>query len=215
MATESKVEENSGPDSSKLSSQTLQSTQGEADLAVSIKSLLEETQQLSELFEMERTYTSDVTAQLKAMISPLNASYHLKPSSISKNDSSITDAVLTPQGIVCVFHNTGNVITRPIESVQSDVLMRILSEVIPEIKVLMNDRRQKVSGRVISLERLSKEMKKIPIAAPVAPSKTRPVPQQQQQQAQPSSEQSSSGSQSARERGPNHDALRSAFGEKQ
>jgi hypothetical protein len=145
-----------------------QSSQGRTDLDINmaIKSLQEETQQIFELIEMERTYGAEVSNQLKQIIMPLNLSYHIKPESISKTDSSISDVVLTPQGMVCVFNNAGSMISRPLESFQSDVLIRILLEVIPEIKVMLNEKRQKMSGRVMTLERVAKELRKVPALVP-------------------------------------------------
>ncbi len=160
MATESKVEEAVRQDS-KVSGQ---GSLTETEITNSIRSLQEESQQISELVEMERSYSAEVSNQLKQIIMPLNASYHIKPESISRNDSSISDAVLTPQGVVCVFYSSGNVVSRPLESITSEVLIKILSEVIPEAKILMNERRQKLSGRVMMLEKLSKEMRKVPTA---------------------------------------------------
>ena len=200
MATESKVEEAPRQDA-KIA---MQGSMNETEITASIKSLQEETQQISELVEMERSYSADVSNQLKQIILPLNSSYHIKPESISKNDSSISDAVLTPQGVVCVFYTSGNVVSRPLESITSEVLIRILSEVIPEAKILMNERRQKLSGRVMMLEKLSKEMRKVPNAG----SRTRPPIQGAQ-------DQSAAESRPARDRstGP-QDAMRSAIGEK-
>ncbi|HXQ91399.1 MAG TPA: hypothetical protein VN739_00225 [Nitrososphaerales archaeon] len=148
-----------------------QSQQGRSDLDINfaIKSLQEETQQIFELIEMERTYGAEVSNQLKQIINPLNLSYHIKPESISKTDSSISDVVLTPQGMICVFNNAGSMISRPLESFQSDVLIRILLEVIPEIKVMLNEKRQKMSGRVMTLERVAKELRKVPALVPNKP----------------------------------------------
>ncbi len=151
--------------------QPAQSARSESDINFAIKSLQEETQQIFELIEMERTYGAEVSNQLKAIIMPLNLSYHIKPESISKTDSSISDVVLTPQGMICVFNNAGSMISRPLESFQSDVLIRILLEVIPEIKVMLNEKRQKMSGRVMTLERVAKELRKVPA---LVPTKTNP-----------------------------------------
>ena len=158
---ETKVEENS--DDSKVSSKSMSKSQVDADINALIRSLMEETQQISELVEMEKSYTTELTSQFKQIILGLNASYHIKPESISKNDSSISDVVLTPQGVVCVFSHSGSVVSRNLEALQSEVLLRILMEVIPEVKVLLNERRQKLNGRVMSLERLSKELRKVPV----------------------------------------------------
>ncbi|MGI0091899.1 MAG: hypothetical protein ACREBS_09330, partial [Nitrososphaerales archaeon] len=74
-----------------------------------IKSLQEETQQLSELAEKERDYSADVVTILKQIITPLRSSFHIKPESISKSDSSISEVVLTSEGMVCVFNKSGSV----------------------------------------------------------------------------------------------------------
>jgi hypothetical protein len=149
--------------------QSPQTSRSDLDINFAIKSLQEETQQIFELIEMERTYSAEVSNQLKQIIMPLNLSYHIKPESISKTDSSISDVVLTPQGMVCVFNNAGSMISRPLESFQSDVLIRILLEVIPEIKVMLNEKRQKMSGRVMTLERVAKELRKVPALVPSKP----------------------------------------------
>lgn len=200
LATESKVEEAARQDS-KVS---MQGGLNETEITTSIKSLQEETQQISELVEMERNYSAEVSNQLKQIIMPLNSSYHIKPESISRNDSSISDAVLTPQGVVCVFYSSGNVVSRPLESIASEVLIKILSEVIPEAKVLMNERRQKLSGRVMMLEKLSKEMRKVPSSGVRA----RP-------QTQGGSDQPEPNARNVRDRpAQSQDAIRSAIGEK-
>ena len=175
----------------------------ETEISTSIKSLQEESQQISELVEMERSYSLEVSNQLKQIIMPLNASYHIKPQSVSKNDSSISDVVLTPQGVVCVFYSSGTVVSRPLESITSEVLIRILSEVIPDAKVLMNERRQKLSGRVMMLEKLSKEMRKVPTAGG------------RSKQAGPGGLEQTPANSNAREKSTSsQDAMRSAFGEK-
>jgi hypothetical protein len=198
LATESKVEEPVLQDS-KVS---MQGNLTETEITNSIRSLQEESQQISELVEMEKSYSAEVTAQLKQIIMPLNASYHIKPESVSKNDSSISDVILTPQGVVCVFYSSGNVVSRPLESITSEVLIRILSEVIPEAKLLTNERRQKLSGRVMTLEKLSKEMRKVPNGG----ARARQAASSGSDQAQPSAG-------NARERpSQNQDAMKSVFG---
>jgi hypothetical protein len=196
---------------SQQQSPSLQSGRSEADINFAIKSLQEETQQIFELIEMERTYGSEVSTQLKQIIMPLNLSYHIKPESISKTDSSISDVVLTPQGMVCVFNNQGSMISRPLESFQSDVLIRILLEVIPEIKVMLNEKRQKMSGRVMTLERVAKELRKVPALVP--PTKGGSVARSNTSDQQGGDSRMSSSSSTSS--GASQDALKSAIGEKQ
>ncbi len=191
-----------------------QASRSDLDINFAIKSLQEETQQIFELIEMERTYGAEVSTQLKQIINPLNLSYHIKPESISKTDSSISDVVLTPQGMVCVFNNAGSMISRPLESFQSDVLIRILLEVIPEIKVMLNDKRQKMSGRVMTLEKVAKELRKVPALVP-----SKPTLGGKQNTGSGSSTDSQGNSVEVREKassGQNQqDAMKSVLGEKQ
>jgi hypothetical protein len=183
---------------------SMQGGLNETEVTSSVKSLQEESQQISELVEMERSYCLDVATQLKQAIAPLNVSYHIKPESVSKNDRSISDVVLTPQGMVCVFYSSGNVVSRPLESMTSEVLVRILMEVLPDAKVLMNEKRQKLTGIVMMLEKLAKEMRKIPNVSP----RSRQVTPGGSDQPQP-------GASNARERPTqSQDAMRSAFVEK-
>lgn len=197
MATESKVEHTNIEDSKVK----MQGSINETEVSNSIRSLQEESQQISELIEMERSYATEVAAQLKQIIMPLNASYHIRPESISKSDSSISDVVLTPQGLVCVFYNSGNVVSRPLESITSEVLIRILAEVIPDAKSLMNERRQKLSGRVMTLEKLSKEMRKVPTAG--GRQRTQSIGSQNSEQIPPA--------QVAKDKSVPQDAMRSAL----
>jgi hypothetical protein len=138
----------------------------DSDIALALKSLAEESLQISELSEMEKTYATEVIGQLKQLIEPLSNTFHIKPTSLSKTDSSIQDVVLTPQGIITVMHSHGTINSRPLETFSTEILMRILSEVIPEAKRILVERRQKITGRVGSLEKIAREFRKLPTQAP-------------------------------------------------
>jgi hypothetical protein len=137
----------------------------DSDIALSIKALAEESLQISELTEMEKTYAAEVISLLKAVIEPLNNTFHIKPTSLSKTDSSIQDVVLTPQSIVVVMHSTGTINSRPLESFSTEILMRIIAEVVPEAKRFLVEKRQKITGRVSSLEKIAREFRKLPMQA--------------------------------------------------
>ncbi|MHB8567133.1 MAG: hypothetical protein ACYC7D_11450 [Nitrososphaerales archaeon] len=164
----------------------------ESDFAISIKSLQEESLQISELTEMERTYGAEVITSLKQVIEPLNVSYHVKPGSISKADSTLSDVILTPQGVVCLIHNNGTVNSKTLESLQSETLVKILAEIIPEVRSLLVDKRQKISGRVGMLEKVAREFRKV---ASTLPTRQRSLDHQLP----------------AREKQPSSDALKAAL----
>jgi len=165
LATEAQVQ------SEGISAQTEASGQKDSSIALSIRTLHEEAMQLSELQEMEKNYSIEVSSLLKLIIEPLNASYHVKPTVVSSRDSSLSDVVVTPQGIVNFIHSQGIMNAKPLETLPSEVLVRILGEVIPQIKQILIEKRQKVSVRVGTLEKISREFKKI---APAYANKGRP-----------------------------------------
>jgi hypothetical protein len=134
----------------------------DSEIALSIKALAEESLQISELTEMEKSYGSEVIGLLKQVIEPLNNTFHIKPTSLSKTDSSIQDVVLTPQSMVVVMHSTGTINSRPLESFSTEILMRIIAEIVPEAKRFLVEKRQKITGRVGSLEKIAREFRKLP-----------------------------------------------------
>jgi hypothetical protein len=140
-----------------------------ADLSLSIKDLQAEFQQISELTELERNYALEILGLLKGLIEPLNVSLHVKPSAVSKSDNTIKDVVLTPQGTICIVRDNGAINARPFDSLPSEALMRILTEVIPEVRRLLVERRQKINGRVGMLEKVVREFRKF--AATAEPAK--------------------------------------------
>ena len=166
MLTESQLAQDAQEEAESPRAQTLGSQQKDAEIALSIKSLQEESLQISELVEMEKTYSVEVISQLKQLIEPLNVAFHVKPSSVSKSDSTIGDVVLTPQGIVCIIHTGGTINSRSLESLPSEILMRILIEVVPQVKQLLSEKRQKISGRVGTLEKIAREFRKVAVGAP-------------------------------------------------
>lgn len=145
-------------------SQRRSGSQDSGDLSLSIKDLQAEFQQISELTELERTYALEILGLLKGLIEPLNVSLHVKPSVVSKTDNTIKDVVLTPQGTICIVRDNGAINARPFDSLPSEVLMRILTEVIPEVRRLLVERRQKINGRVGMLEKVVREFRKFAAA---------------------------------------------------
>lgn len=164
MAQEAQIQREDSQQAQPLAAS--QSNQKESDFVLSIKTLQEESVQISELSEMERTYGIEVISSLKQIIEPLGVSFHIKPASVSKADSTLSDVVLTPQGVVCLIHTNGTMNSRALESLQSETLVRILTEIIPEIRSLLLEKRQKTSGRVGMLEKVAREFRKVASALP-------------------------------------------------
>ncbi|MDG6998267.1 MAG: hypothetical protein JRN15_04040 [Nitrososphaerota archaeon] len=135
----------------------------ESDITPAIKQLQEESLQVSELSEMEKSYGVEVISYVKQLIEPVGVSFRVNPASISKSDSSLADVVLTPQGMVCLTYNSGLVSSRSLESLQTETLVKILLEVLPQLSVIFAEKREKLSGRVGMLEKMVREFRKIAV----------------------------------------------------
>jgi|GEM_PF-2433068 hypothetical protein len=147
---------------SRVQQQSPQSAeQKDSAIALSIRTLQEESLQIAELSEMEKSYAAEVSALLRQLIEPLNTAYHIKPASVSNRDASLSDVVLTPQGMLFFMHNHGTINSKTLESLPSEVLVKVLAEVVPQIKKVMIDKRQKIAARVATLEKIGREFKKI------------------------------------------------------
>jgi hypothetical protein len=143
------------------------------EIVSSISLLKEEAAQITELSELERQYANETITYLKRMIEPLNTSFHIDPKGVMKGDGSVTDIVLTPQGTVCLVRKE-NVVSKPIDSLQTETLVNIIQQVIPQVKDHVSVKREKMTSRVNMLERVTKELRKV---SPVTPApKAKPVP---------------------------------------
>lgn len=123
----------------------------------------EESLQISELTEMEKAYAAETISFVKQLIEPLGTSFHIKPSTILKSDSTLQDVVLTPQGVIFLMFSSGVITSRPLENVQTETLVKILTEILPELNTILGEKRQRIAMRVGILERMAREFRKVVI----------------------------------------------------
>ncbi len=142
----------------------------------SISLLKEEAAQIGELSELERQYATETISYLKRMIEPLNTSFHISPRGIMKDDGSVTDIVLTPQGTICLVKKE-NVVSKPIDSIPTETLVNIIQQVIPQVKDHVSLKREKMTSRVNMLERVTRELRKVgPVTTKPKPIQNAPAP---------------------------------------
>jgi hypothetical protein len=60
------------------------------------------------------------------------------------------------------MYNNGSIITRSLENLSSESLMRVLTQILPEVKISLEEKRQKLSLRTSFLEQVSGEIKEMP-----------------------------------------------------
>jgi hypothetical protein len=131
----------------------------ESDIDSSIRTLQEESHQMVELIEIERTYSTETVLQFKRIIYALGISYNVKDAWNARDN--IEKAFLTPQGVVCVIYTNGSVQSKPLEEIKSETLLKILSIAIPEAKKYLVEKRQITGMRASVLERVAKELGKV------------------------------------------------------
>lgn len=134
----------------------------DTDVLSLIRDVREESLKIKELSEMEKVHFSETVAVMRQFIEALGKSYHLDTSLLSKVDRNISDVVLTPQALICLVYNDGSIVTRSLENLSAESLVRVLAQILPEIKIFLEDNRHKLSVRAGIIEKVAEEMKGIP-----------------------------------------------------
>jgi len=141
----------------------------ESEIPAAIKSLEGDELQISELSEIERNQQVEVSTHLRKVIGYLDTPMHIDPSAFS-------DVVLTPDGKINLVNNGALVGSIPVEKLPGSVLLRVLAEIIPEIKRLLGERKEQIAGRTDIYDKSIKEFRKV--AAAVPGSAERPQPKE-------------------------------------
>ncbi len=133
----------------------------EESVITMIRDLREEAMQIADLREIEHSHAANVVSTLRKLIEPMGKSFHINPISLHRIDKNVTDVVLTPQGSICLVYGNGLIVTRSLENLSSESLVRVLDQVLPEIKVVLSDQRRKISLRTGLLEKVAGELKSL------------------------------------------------------
>jgi len=133
-----------------------------AAVCAAINSLEEECGQINELAKLEAYYSREIIDQLKQIMTPGKTSFPINLVAISTSDSSVADAVLTSEGIICLRNGAGKVLLRkPLKEFASETFLKIVEEILPEVKNVVNNAQEKSSERLSTIERISRELRKI------------------------------------------------------
>jgi hypothetical protein len=134
----------------------------EAEISRSLKLIQEESLQISELATIERNYTQELCSMVRNVLEPLHKSIQISPDLLSTEKGvKVNAAVLTAESLVVVTQADGMVSSKPLESYPTDVVIQVVTEAIPRLGDAMQIHRQRLSGRVSLLERLTREFRKL------------------------------------------------------
>ena len=150
---------------SQLESQAISEIDDSADIEAvcsEINSLREESQQITELLKLEEYYSREVIEELKQIMRPGKSQIPINSATISTGDSSVSGAILTSEGIVCLLNDRGKVLLRrPLGEFQDETFLNIIDEILPEVKNLVIASQEKSSEGLSTIERISRELRKI------------------------------------------------------
>jgi hypothetical protein len=133
----------------------------EAEISRSLKLIQEESLQISELATIERNYTQELCAMVRNVLEPMHKSIQISPDLLSTNGVKVNAAVLTAESLVVVTQADGMVSSKPLETYPTDTVIQVITEDIPRLGDAMQIHRQRLSGRVSLLERLTREFRKL------------------------------------------------------
>lgn len=131
-------------------------TEAEAD---SIRALLDQFRQLLELIDMERKYSAELISTFKEIAGHFKKSYHIRPALLFESRVPISDITLSADAVLSFSCDRKHAVSKPLESMNCDVLIKILDEVVPTMESLTNE---KISGqpKQTTLHRLTSEIKR-------------------------------------------------------
>jgi hypothetical protein len=132
------------------------------DVCFAINSLREESMQVSELLKLEDYYSKEIINELKQIMAPRKASFHLNPLTMLEQNASISSSVLNSEGVVSFLNNRGQVLFRKqLGEFQRDVFLKIIDEILPGVKSLLNSEPAKSAEGLSAIKRISMELRKI------------------------------------------------------
>ena len=138
-----------------------------------IKGLREESQQISDLKDIERSHVANVVSNLRRLIEPIGKSYQIIPNTLHRIDKNVSGVILTPQGTLCLFYSNGLIVTKSLDNLSSDSLVRVLDQVLPEIKKHFSEQRRRIAMRTTLLERVAGELRVVSESASTRRNATR------------------------------------------
>ena len=156
MALESRLQDISASDIADYDSQEID------DVCFAINSLREESLQVTELLKLEDYYAKEIIGEPKQIMRPKKASFRLNQLTMLEQNFSISEAVLNYEGVISLKGSKGHVVFRkPLAEFQKDTFLKIIDEILPQARDLLNSEPEKHSERISAIKKISIELKKM------------------------------------------------------
>jgi len=125
-----------------------------------LKSINEETLQLSEFLMEENKMMEDLCMSLKQILKKLNVSFNIPPQNIPIR-TKINKVILNEEGHLILVHEKGDVNSGFLAEYPPEIVMAVLWTVMPELAKVVMLYRKKISVRVNFFGKVKKELKDV------------------------------------------------------
>jgi hypothetical protein len=130
------------------------------DLMAEISSLAKENQETVDLLEKGRNCSKEVIGKFKEIMNWVDAPFKVRVGTVSRTNVA-SEAEISPQGVVSLLDAGGKVIgQRPLDQFQSQIVLNIIGEVLPEVDHHLEGMKRLQSERLTEVERIIAEIKK-------------------------------------------------------
>lgn len=128
--------------------------------AAGLREVQSEVAQLSELDEMERTYSIRLIDSIKLLQSQIDVAIPLHVNLLSTYQSNLKTAFLVSEGVVVLTDKDGTTLSLPLTQFKPQDILAVVQDATPALREIISEKRKLVGGRVDILERILKDMKK-------------------------------------------------------
>src|SRR5579864_4359763 len=157
MATQTAEQAEPAPEAEK------DSVLGESSEIISqIQDLQGESESIKDILDMEKSYAGEVATIMKQFLDQIGRSYVLDPSLFPRLGHGVKEVILTPQGVFFLAYNNGLNVARTVDDLTPESLIKVLERILPDVKAFLTERRQKLSARATTLEKIAGELKRVP-----------------------------------------------------
>jgi hypothetical protein len=125
-----------------------------------LKSISEETLQLSEFLMEENSLMNELCASLKQILKKLNVSFNIPPQDVPLRKN-VKRIILNDEGHLILVHEKGDVSSAFLAEYSPEIVMAVMWVIMPELAKVMMLYRKKISTRVNFFGRVKKELKGI------------------------------------------------------
>ncbi len=125
-----------------------------------LKSISEETLQLSEFLMEESKMMEELCLSLKQILKKLNVSFNVPPQNVPIRKK-IKKVILNEEGHLILVHEKGEVSSAFLAEYPPEIVMAVLWSIMPELAKVVMLYRKKISTRVNFFGKVKKELKNV------------------------------------------------------